>query len=92
MNETVEVMLRNNFQNVAEDRLGQIDKGGIFYVNSKKKVFEKVVPYVFLKGIHAHDSRGNKYAFFGECYEEKVRRLYKDNVAIETRISELSGN
>ena len=96
MSEMVDVMLRDNFQNVSEDRLGQIDRGGIFYINSQKKIFEKVNPeflsYTFLKGLYAHDNLGNNYVFFGDCNDEKVRCLYKDNVAINSRIEELTRN
>jgi len=96
MNEVVDVMLRENFHNVTEDRLGQIDKGGIYYINARKKIYEKVnpylPPYVYFQGLHAHDNRGNKYIFYADCNEEKVRRLYKDSVAIEGRMIELTRN
>ena len=96
MVEIIEVMLRDNFQNVSEDRLGQIDKGGVYYVNSKKKIFERVNPdfvaYTIMKGLHAHDNVGNKYSFFGNSDDDKVRRLYKDNVVLSLRIEQLTRN
>lgn len=83
----VDVMLRHDFQNLGEDAINEIDFGGIFYINSEKKVFMKVNPFSFTKEIHAHDNKGNKYIFLGGF--EKVQTFYKDSVVVDTRLNEL---
>ena len=83
----VDVIIKDNSEHKGTDVIGQIDKGGIFYITHDSRVFMSVHPEVILEGIHAHDKKGNKYAFCGTF--EKISNLYKDRLLVDSRIQQL---
>ena len=85
---TVRVLMRQNFRNIEDDALSQIDKGGIFYVNCNEKIFMKTDPEAFLdNSLHAHDYSGNKYLYCGTS--DDFRTLYKEcKLLINDKVAE----